>query len=1648
MAGFKLDFFKGLRPRITATKLGLGEAQTAQNVLLGSGDLEPIPDKATTQSTVIEPGTIYRYKDDSGNLWFEWIARVNVAQGPIKNDSYNRVYYTGALQGDGKPKFTTNELADGGGGGPYPEGWQYIGVPAPTSPLTASVVQLPEDVDPGLRQANQFFTDTFEIDQILYKEYPGAGNDDEYWQLDTSASPEGGILFDLLPGTAFRIKSVINNSRVTLESATEPGITMRTINSDKTTVFDWDPFVYNSSTRTADFVGWRIPAGMQVTIPDHKLAVGDIIVCSATNFAPIYFPPDTQNFYEDDWAVDSSHYLGGLTVWDVRDASISASATPGDTPFFMLGSFYYDVDRASSEVSELEDRTYVYTYVNSYGEEGPPSDPSEVTPQLDGKDVTLTNIAMPPTIGYDITNIRIYRSNSTEAGTEYQFVKEIGLSVSTTDSVLSEDLGEVIPSTSWDPPPSGMKGIVDMPNGMMVGYSGKTVHFAEPYFPHAYPPEYDQAIAFDIVGTAAFGTSVAVLTTGWPYIVTGTHPRNASVRPVKVNYACSSAESIATDGDNVYYAAEEGLVELGARGARLVTETFADKSDWSAYSPSTMVGTFYDGRYHGFWGFDASAVETEIVAEVSGTVTDADESDIRDGSKTIILTLTNDLWVTAGTSFDNQRQNIIDGISDTAASPQTNGWDNILRDTNLSVTDVVRTSDTVVTITLPASPTYSIDSAETIQPTIPAAALQVSNAAVVTGSTFKIEWERAASSVAITGTIDGAAEADIVTGGDTVILTLTNDTWISVADGFNTYRATLALGLKASTNEIFGWNDTVPHEILVASVVRTSDTVVTITLPAIADYAVTDNESITAEVPYQILETQEDVNVTSGNSVGILATGEPSALFSGTATDSMTENEVIAGAKVLDITLTNETFVAAGTGPIGTTAQSEALLAAITATADPTAGWNAQVRDNFVVGDLTRVSSTVARVTLGAEASYAIDGDETIGCIIPSGVLTGGVALAVSNSFSVTNQNPVTCVLSGTVDVTPNIQEDDIVDGGKTIILTLSQDTWLAAGTGPIGSTANTQAIINGIDSAQAEGTGWDAVVKAGLTPATDVVRTSDTVCTITLPAEATYDITAQETITATIPAAALNISAAAVVASPTFEVDVDVPASCAVTGTADGAADTDIIAGGKTILLTISDDEWVAAGTTFDNQRQNIIDGLDAASSPAGGWNTQVRDVMGVSTVVRTSDTLVTITLPATAAYDINAAEVITVTVPASALEQSSIAVTGDVTVDVSATTSSTSKLVFTYSDTSSSDDFIQQTHYDIAYQYTAVESFGGATGGETAHKGAYSASLDRWVFWVGDVFGFDSLYTIEGDAYGTATARTSSMASQDSVGQVFRSDALGYFLNRSRAGLEYSVNGQTGWTDITSAAENPLTAGGSPTWDLYNASGYARHDILYGGADYLYAVIRNYDHNVLVRSADMSGANTPATNWTHELTTPFTTTNDLYAAYGSGNGRIIMWGADTVDGNAQNQGIAYMSHGGTTLLQCTNLSSTPSFGSTAADMPLWIVYGNGKWVAMNTDGEIATVAGGSETDASNWTKGTTISIGTDHIVRSMWYDDGSGGDDGHGFVMVATKFLTGEFEVWTSTNGTSWTKEVDGTDKRSIRAFTKYIQDGSDLA
>jgi hypothetical protein len=122
--------------------------------------------------------------------------------------------------------------------------------------------------------------------------------------------------------------------------------------------------------------------------------------------------------------------------------------------------------------------------------------------------------------------------------------------------------------------------------------------------------------------------------------------------------------------------------------------------------------------------------------------------------------------------------------------------------------------------------------------------------------------------------------------------------------------------------------------------------------------------------------------------------------------------------------------------------------------------------------------------------------------------------------------------------------------------------------------------------------------------------------------------------------------------AESTFEGGDGVSGTIALSGTIlPGATEAEIVAGGETLIITLTDDTWAAAGAVFNNQRQAIIDGCTSIQSELTGWNNEVRDNEIVGAVVRTSDTVVTITWTAAASYDISSIEEITVTIPSAAL-------------------------------------------------------------------------------------------------------------------------------------------------------------------------------------------------------------------------------------------------------------------------------------------------------------------------------------------------------------------------------------------------------------
>jgi hypothetical protein len=238
------------------------------------------------------------------------------------------------------------------------------------------------------------------------------------------------------------------------------------------------------------------------------------------------------------------------------------------------------------------------------------------------------------------------------------------------------------------------------------------------------------------------------------------------------------------------------------------------------------------------------------------------------------------------------------------------------------------------------------------------------------------------------------------------------------------------------------------------------------------------------------------------------------------------------------------------------------------------------------------------------------------------------------------------------------------VRAGGTIIITLTDATWVADDGTFAGQRQN---IIDGLDSAQSETYGWNAEVRDKI-GVSSVVRTSATIATVTLSAAevADYRVDDAETITVTVPASAISTTGA-ITATPTIAITA-VNESVTVGGTlgVDGGTAAEIVAGGETIILTLANAEWVAAGGTFNAQRQNIIDGLDSNQSDPDGWDNRRAD-FAVTDVVRTNATVVTITLSASSAYAIATTETITAVVPASALLYGA-AITGSPTFDISA--------------------------------------------------------------------------------------------------------------------------------------------------------------------------------------------------------------------------------------------------------------------------------------------------------------------------------------------------------------------------------------------
>jgi hypothetical protein len=251
--------------------------------------------------------------------------------------------------------------------------------------------------------------------------------------------------------------------------------------------------------------------------------------------------------------------------------------------------------------SATESRVYAWTWVNKesgYEFESGPS-PAALPVSVYAKQTASISGRSTVPVGYVVTHWRIYRAVSGV----YLFVKELPISqTSYTDDVLAEDLGEELPTLTWAPPPATLAGLVNLPNGIMAGFVGRDIYFCDPYHPHSWPANYSLSFDYPVVGLGRMDTTLAVMTTGTPYFVQGSHPDSMVSVKTDLEQSCVSKRSIVSTNGVVIYASPDGLVMLTPSGSSLITEQYFTRAQWQAYfKPDSIHAYTHDLKYVAFY---------------------------------------------------------------------------------------------------------------------------------------------------------------------------------------------------------------------------------------------------------------------------------------------------------------------------------------------------------------------------------------------------------------------------------------------------------------------------------------------------------------------------------------------------------------------------------------------------------------------------------------------------------------------------------------------------------------------------------------------------------------------------------------------------------------------------------------------------------------------------------------------------------------------------------------------------------------------------------------------------------------------------------------------------------------------------------------
>ena len=303
-------------------------------------------------------------------------------------------------------------------------------------------------------------------------------------------------------------------------------------------------------------------------------------------------------------------------------------------------------------------RSYVYTWVNQWGEESAPSPASNLVMVADGTSVSVTGISLPPD-GYGIVSANLYRSSTgfrpvdgkTQTPlTDYLFVATIYFpSVSYTDTVLTKKLGMPLDTVDVTPPPDRLQNITAVEGVIrLAGSVANRVYLSENFQPYNWPVKYELTLDSSIIHMKCLDQKLYVTTSTTPYIIDVSSCDDTKCTPVTdigrplPDISCGHYNSAIITPFGLIYSSDPGviLIDPSARW-HILTSKWLTAEQWHQLAPETARFEYWNGYL--FIVTDETSFILDIDGDPYGDVRGMELSNISDAPVAMQATNTGQL---------------------------------------------------------------------------------------------------------------------------------------------------------------------------------------------------------------------------------------------------------------------------------------------------------------------------------------------------------------------------------------------------------------------------------------------------------------------------------------------------------------------------------------------------------------------------------------------------------------------------------------------------------------------------------------------------------------------------------------------------------------------------------------------------------------------------------------------------------------------------------------------------------------------------------------------------------------------------------------------------------------------------------------------